>query len=345
MARLYPKYKTADETHRVIVVGAGIAGLVAARTLSQAGVQALVLEQEAHIGGRCATLRRGPGVFDFGAQYYTIRNEAFRRIADFWRESGAAREWARVFPDTSGVSEREGHPRYCGVEGMGGLARALASGCEVRTGARVRQITEGRACWLVELEDRRILQADLVILTPPVPVSLRLISDEITWRLGALLLPLSGLEYKPFITVTALLDGPSGLPRPGAVRVDDDQVAWIADNQMKGISPDAPGVTIRGAQRFCDAWKEAPPEEAGALLADKAGAYVRAGILDYQTHVWTYGAPDRTLMGTHYLVDARAPLYFAGDAFAGGQIEGAALSGMAAGQAAAARLKASAHPS
>ena len=42
---------------RVAVVGAGVSGLIAARTLALAGVHVVLYEKEAHIGGHARTHR------------------------------------------------------------------------------------------------------------------------------------------------------------------------------------------------------------------------------------------------------------------------------------------------
>ena len=49
---------------RVVVLGAGLTGLSAARNLAGAGVDAVVLEREMEPGGVCRTLREGPFSFD-----------------------------------------------------------------------------------------------------------------------------------------------------------------------------------------------------------------------------------------------------------------------------------------
>ena len=51
-----------------VIVGAGIAGLLAARRLRTAGCDVLVLEKSRGFGGRMATKRVGAAVFDQGAQ-------------------------------------------------------------------------------------------------------------------------------------------------------------------------------------------------------------------------------------------------------------------------------------
>lgn len=55
--------------HDVTVIGAGLSGLTAARTLQVAGAEVLVLEARDRVGGRTLTLPVGGDVFDLGAQW------------------------------------------------------------------------------------------------------------------------------------------------------------------------------------------------------------------------------------------------------------------------------------
>ena len=63
-----------------VVVGAGLSGLVAARTLSDAGVRVTILESEHKVGGRMRTDRVRDGVFDHGAQFFTVRSDRFAEM-------------------------------------------------------------------------------------------------------------------------------------------------------------------------------------------------------------------------------------------------------------------------
>ena len=58
----------------VAVIGAGMAGLAAARTLAAAGHAVQVFDKGRGIGGRLSTRRTDYGAFDHGAQYATVRD-------------------------------------------------------------------------------------------------------------------------------------------------------------------------------------------------------------------------------------------------------------------------------
>src|SRR5690242_111526 len=88
---------------RIAVVGAGIAGLTAARTLHDRGHEVRVFERAQSAGGRCATtvitaieLPRGLSgevAFDPGAQYFTVRDDQFSMIAAEWERDRIISKW------------------------------------------------------------------------------------------------------------------------------------------------------------------------------------------------------------------------------------------------------------
>ena len=66
----------------VIIVGAGISGLCAARTLSTAGHSVLVLEAKDRVGGRTLTQKIGNGTFGLGGQWIGPTQSAALRLID-----------------------------------------------------------------------------------------------------------------------------------------------------------------------------------------------------------------------------------------------------------------------
>src|ERR1700722_15616651 len=58
-----------DRTHDVVVIGAGMAGLTAARALAEAGLKVLVIEAQDRIGGRILTQHVGDEAIELGAEF------------------------------------------------------------------------------------------------------------------------------------------------------------------------------------------------------------------------------------------------------------------------------------
>lgn len=71
-----------EETADVIVIGAGLSGLVAARRLQEAGKHVVVLEARDRVGGRLFTTEIGDHRFDVGGQFFGPSQTAVRALAD-----------------------------------------------------------------------------------------------------------------------------------------------------------------------------------------------------------------------------------------------------------------------
>lgn len=78
---------TGPPVHDVLVVGAGLSGLVAARALAQRGASVLVVEARERVGGRTASLGLGHGIADLGGQWLSPTQH---RLAGLAQELGVA---------------------------------------------------------------------------------------------------------------------------------------------------------------------------------------------------------------------------------------------------------------
>lgn len=81
------QHKVGD-ARRVAIVGAGVSGLAAATSLVDRGYPVTVFDKGRGVGGRTAVRRSDEFFFDHGAQYFTVRDKAFRRHVDVWLKKG-----------------------------------------------------------------------------------------------------------------------------------------------------------------------------------------------------------------------------------------------------------------
>ncbi len=80
----------AIEPHRVIVVGAGVAGLACARALRRAGLNdVLVLELDERAGGTASWGENATSAYPWGAHYVTLPLDGTGAFAEFLIQSGA----------------------------------------------------------------------------------------------------------------------------------------------------------------------------------------------------------------------------------------------------------------
>jgi predicted NAD/FAD-dependent oxidoreductase len=318
-----------------LIVGAGLSGLLAAQQLQRAGVEALVLEASAEPGGRMASSQIGMGKeqarFDTGAQFFTVRSERFGQLVAQWQESGVVRQWSEGFATPDGSYYRDGYPRFRGQPDMQAISRFLAEGVAVHFSNAVQTLRyEGE--WLVLCEAGSEYRAQSLILTPPVPLSLALLAAGGVMLSGDVQNQLSRMEYDPCWAVMALLDGPSRIPEPGGMWPGGDLISWLADNQRKGIS-EAPTVTIHATPEFSRDHLDAVPSQMAQLLLQEARPWLGAEVLRFEVRRWTHSIPVQLHHEPVLYCEQPGPLAFAGDAFAGPRVEGAALSGLAAAEA------------
>jgi renalase len=120
----------------IAIVGAGMAGITAARTLIQAGYRVTVLEKSRGAGGRMSTRRSEFGSFDHGAQYFTVRDARFRRMMQWALETAPdiARPWAanavRVLDNQGRTLEAalpSHEPHWVAQPGMSALVGHMAA--------------------------------------------------------------------------------------------------------------------------------------------------------------------------------------------------------------------------
>lgn len=306
---------------KTTIVGAGLSGLVAARTLVAEGHDVVLLDKGKGVGGRLATRRIGKAVFDHGAQFFTVRDPAFQALVDEWVEAGAVRVWCHGFG-----ADQDGYPRYVGSTGMTAIAKHLARDLDIRTSSLVFSVLPSDdGGWTTTLDTSESFDSDVVILTAPIPQSFGFAFT------GGVEFPeeLRTIDYDRTLGLLAVLDGPPAIPDPGALQNPDDVFSFVGDNHAKGISPVHAVTFHANPQWSADHW-DTPHDVAEELLRRAAQQHLgTARITASNFKRWRFATPQRNWPERCWSNDARN-MVVAGDAFAGPRIEGAALSGLAA---------------
>ncbi|MCI1692780.1 NAD(P)/FAD-dependent oxidoreductase [Aneurinibacillus aneurinilyticus] len=338
--------------HPIVVIGGGISGLMAARTLVEAGEeQVVILDKGRSGGGRMATREIGRATFDHGAQYFTVRTPEFAAYAQDWKARGWITEWFG-----------EPHARYRAEGGMNRLTRHLAEPLDICVRVRVTSIEPEQNGWLLhwvseeqeyvaqtydevlpeEVYDpgnKASIRARAVLITAPPPQALYLLrqggnrlNEEQEHKLAA-------VRYLPCLAALLKLDGASAVPEPGYVRAKNatDPVQLVVDNYRKGISSQH-ALTIYACGRWSRDHFNRPDDEVLRQLLQEAHVWRGdANIVEAQLKRWRFSLAETLYPARFADLGLQSPALLAGDSFIApedkaqhARIETAALSGIAA---------------
>lgn len=312
---------------RVGIVGAGIAGLAAGRRLKQAGVESVIFEKSAGLGGRCATRRAEGFVFDSGASTIAPRGRRLEQVMTQELDVSTLVEvvkplwslaYGKVSPSRNGGALR----RWTYRDGNTRLAKLLAEGLDVRLQAKVESIEAVGEQWRIGEE-----LLDHVIVTAPAPQALALVEPHRTPR------SLSSARYRACLAV--LVGVAQELHVPYHALLDMEQrspVTWVSLESVK--SPDrAPEGHSAVVVQFGAEFSRLHYEDSDGEIAREAISVLKrlygegfAQPLVQQVKRWRYSLPETC--GT--LKEANPPgtrLWVAGDGLTGPRVEMAFESG------------------
>lgn len=331
----YREHATRPLNHRmptVAVIGAGISGLMCARTLMDHGFPVTVFEKSRGVGGRMATRRSNGQVgFDHGAQYFTVRDERFRRYVKSWVDDGIVKPWhGRIVALKNGhvTGEKSGTDRFVGVPGMNAICKHLSTDLDVRFQTQVSQLRRRDDTWQVVKDDHIGPEAfDVAIVSAPAAQTARLLREAEPVASAAD----NCLMHSCW---AAMLSFPKslGLDFEGAF-VHDSPLSWICCNSSKpGRNGDAESWVLHASAEWTHDHLEDSSENVEESLTN--AFWEAIGIRPTNTnhrvaHRWRYALPPEPLAES-CLFDAELQVAACGDWCAGPRVEGAFLSGAAA---------------
>lgn len=295
----------------VLVIGAGMAGIQCALRTQAAGLETVVVDKGSRAGGRMATRPLDGYLADHGAQYLEFSTKEGREHLRQWREQGWVRSWSYGFEGESGG----GLPRYLVEGGMNQLPARLAEGLDCRFRWEASAVKRSDGGWVVESKEGDTLTARRVVISSPLPQTLRLL------KAGGVAIPretctlLETVRYEPCFTLLVRLQKESGIPCPGGMVPKSDRIAWIADNQQKGISGDATVITLHATPGFSEQYLEEDPERVKAMLLEEAVTFLPLPAASVHLHRWRFARPKSALAAATLALAEEPTLLAAGDAF------------------------------
>ena len=345
--------------HHIAIVGAGMAGITAARTLAQAGHQVMVFDKSLGVGGRMATRRSPFGGFDHGAQYFTVRDPrmalALQTVPDSLTH---CRPWSanavRVLDPSGRVVEaaRPGpEAHWVGVPGMSALvkhwAQPLADADQLRLGhtAQSLQADPRKASrWSLHGRDAdghawHQGGFDRVVLAMPAPQVAHLLqSSPGRGAASALIAPTLGVQTAPCWTLMLAYPQASqpGLthlgPQWNAARSTHHRIAWLARESSKPGRSSIERWTVQASAEWSmehlndDA--ERVQNKLQRAFAELTGIHTAPSHA--QAHLWRYAKTTHPL-GQPYQWDSATGLGTCGDWHIGHRVEDAFVSGLELG--------------
>jgi photolyase PhrII len=314
---------------QVGVVGAGLAGLTAARILEDQGHEVVVLEKSRGPGGRMSTRRTGDLEFDHGAQYFTARDPRFLRHVFAWLERGLAAEWSARIASISGqqlLQASNDCPRYVGVPGMSAICSDIAGGLRsvnYRWTLESANHRDGR--WQLTSAEGKTLETDALVMTAPPPQARALIGRP------ELDLALEAVEMRPCWSVMAELDKPL-LADWDAAFIDAGPLGWVAGQASRPERPGAHAWVLHARHDWSAQNLDASKEDIAARLMEAAANLPGSNdfdVLGTLAHRWRFALAEQPLADSCLWWEPLG-LALAGDWCHGSRIESAFLSGCAA---------------
>ncbi len=338
-----------DPVPHVAVIGAGISGLFAARTLQDHGLQVTVFEKGRGVGGRMSTRRVDCGMtFDHGAQYFTARDQRFIRYVDSWMEQGLVAKWPdpkrgtdqKIVVLENGMikSQSNSNDRFVAAPTMNAIAKHLAHGINVQVQTRVAKVSPaGRSsvqlgAQAIELFDESgnsLGQFDRLIVSAPAEQTVELLEEFPD--LGQ---SISKIKMNPCWATMVAFDKHKPITDQWAgAFLHDSFLSWASRNNTKpGRKQDVEHFVIHANPDWtAQHWEYDSAKVAETMLAEffRVTGVPPQPHIHLQSHRWKYAIPIAPIEARCF-TDESSVVVACGDWASGSRVEGAFLSGMAA---------------
>lgn len=316
---------------KIAIIGTGLAGLTAAHFLKD-HADITLFEKARGVGGRMATRYADPYKFDHGAQFFTVKEDAFKDFLAPIIKQNIVQNWTPTFAEIYGTQIQqqyrweEEYPHYVATPNMNALGKYLAKDFEVHIGTRIISMTQTQAQWcLTDEKEKEYGAFDHVILAIPSHQAVALLPNNISFKTTISDIQMSGC-YSLMLGFEEALD----IPFQVAI-VKESDISWISLNHSKPGRADVYAMMVMSTNSWAEAHIEADTQSVQSYLIEKASEILHHDLSlapHKALHKWRYAnAPKRH--GEICFYDADYALGVCGDWTIQGRVESAFLSGKA----------------
>lgn len=302
-------------SRRIAVVGAGLAGLICARTLAKHGLAVTVLDKGRRPGGRTATKRLADGYHgDHGAPVLDLDPSELPQHLEHWRDAGVLADWPAVGRTVAQPTTRA-------------LAEHLAAGLNIHQGTAVQRIHGHDGGWALTTSEDVVGLFERVVLAIPAPQTTSLL-QPIAPTFAAMA---QEVHYTPCMSALAVFSKPPETSETWLTFADGVLGQAIRDSAKPGRT--CGGIEV-WALHATPAWSEVHKDDsfdqiAQALLADfKQRMGSLPDPIELIGHRWRYAKVD-TPVQRDCLFDREAGIGVCGDWCLGATAGHAIQSGLA----------------
>jgi len=299
----------------VAIVGAGMAGLSCAETLSKAGVKVTLFDKGRGPGGRMASRRietsQGTAEFDFGAQYFTARDDCFAEQVSLWEQAGVVARWPAARADA-----------FIGMPTMNAVLRHLCLQHTVHFSSLIKGVLRRGQQWHLVGGDCGDTSFDGVVLALPAEQTAPIMT------LHDFDLALAAIYARSQPSWTGMFVFAERLAHQTGIVRDSGIIAWAARNDAKPGRSGPEGWVVQADPRWSLERLEQSPEDIAphlltALKFEAAGSLPE--VIGQSIHRWRYGLSAGTGVGCLWNETLR--LGACGDWLVGPRVESAWISG------------------
>ena len=289
-----------------------MAGLSAANELVKNGHQVIVLDKGRGVGGRMSTRTINEAKADHGAQYFSAKTSEFQELISQLQSENIVAEWK--------IPQRE-NVRYVGGKGMNTIPKKLAQNLNIVLNEKVVLISDNE----VKTESGNSYFFDNLIITIPIPQTTDLFHQSQINISNQDQAVFDSIHYEPCIAVMAVLNQPTDIVGGGII-LENQPVAWIADNFQKGIT-ETPTATLHASANYSAEHFDDDLQNVAKDMLSSVNQYVMPdNIQSFQVHRWKFSNAVKRHKKPFYQLENQN-IFLGGDGFGIGNVEGAFLSG------------------